>query len=109
MVLFPQEHLPFWKDSLSQEAFESHCLFDLIVSLGTLHRATLLNSLDGENDRSRGLNTQVIAVQTYTHALQGLAQEFNEFNKKLDILSGILLLFAYFEVSLTIDGFVEHQ
>lgn len=109
LILFPEEHLVFWRDSFSEESFESECIFDLLVSLGTLHRATLLNSLDGDNDRSRGLDTQVIAVQTYIHALQGLAQEFNEIKKNPSILSGTLILFAYFEVSITSCCLISHQ
>lgn len=53
----------------------------------------------GENDQNRGLDTKVIAVQAYTKALQELSGCLDEAEKSLDILTAVLVLMAYFEVS----------
>ena len=49
----------------------------------------------------RGFDTQVIGVQTYLRAMQGLSNHLSsaESQKDLDIVIGVLLLLAYLEVS----------
>jgi hypothetical protein len=63
-----------------------------------MHRAALMISMLGENDQNRGLDTKVIAVQSYTQALQELSGCLDEAEKSLDILTAVLVLMAYFEV-----------
>ncbi|KAK5996229.1 hypothetical protein PT974_04660 [Cladobotryum mycophilum] len=97
-VLFPLEHLPFWRDRLCEQAWGIEYLYLTISALGSMHRSTLMMSMLGENDRNRGLDTKVIAVQSYTKALQELSGRIDEAEKTPDILAAVLLLMAYFEV-----------
>ncbi|KAH8806138.1 hypothetical protein F5884DRAFT_737842 [Xylogone sp. PMI_703] len=96
-ILFPVEHLYFWRESICEEAWETEYVYDCVMALGGIHRACLLMSMLSENDRVRGLDTKVIALQAYTAALQGLSQQLQVAEKSLHILVGSLLLLAHFE------------
>jgi hypothetical protein len=96
-VLFKNEHLNFWRDKLCEEAWQSEFVYDAIVSLGGIHRAVLMFSQLDEVDRARGVDTKVLAVQTYTRALQGLSEYLRK-SDSVVISVGALVLFAYFEV-----------
>lgn len=97
-VLFPAEHLWFWRDRLCEEAWGIEYLYMTFSSLGSMHRAVLMMSMPGENDQDRGLDTKVIAIQAYTFAIQELSRNFEEAKKTQDILIATLILMAYFEV-----------
>ena len=57
-------------------------------------------SRSGETNRMRGSDTQVIGVQTYLRAMQGLAEHLRKAESQgdLDITIGVLILLAYIEV-----------
>ncbi|KAL3490558.1 hypothetical protein BJX62DRAFT_238015 [Aspergillus germanicus] len=95
-VLFKNEHLSFWRDRLCEEAWQSELVYDAIVSLGGIHRAVLMLSQPDEVDRTRGVDTKVLAVQTYARALQGLSEYLRK-SDSVVISMGALVLFAYFE------------
>ncbi|EHK17302.1 uncharacterized protein TRIVIDRAFT_205900 [Trichoderma virens Gv29-8] len=97
-VLFPADHMWFWRDRLCEEAWGIEYLYMMFSSLGSMHRALLMMSMPGENDQDRGLDTKVIAIQSYTLALQELSRNFEEAKKIQDILISTLILMAYFEV-----------
>ncbi|KAL7790904.1 hypothetical protein V8C37DRAFT_383576 [Trichoderma ceciliae] len=96
-MLFPADHLPFWRDRLCDEAWCIEYAQRGILALGCMHRAALMISMLGENDQDRGLDTKVIAVQAYTQALQELSSRLDEAERSLDVLSAVLVLMAYFE------------
>ncbi|RFU76781.1 hypothetical protein TARUN_5452 [Trichoderma arundinaceum] len=96
-MLFPADHLPFWRDRLCDEAWCIEYAQRGLLALGCMHRAALMISMLGENDQNRGLDTKVIAVQAYTQALQELSSRLDEAEKSLDVLSAVLVLMAYFE------------
>ncbi|RFU80204.1 hypothetical protein TARUN_2014 [Trichoderma arundinaceum] len=96
-ILFPAEHLWFWRDFLCEEAWGIEYLFMMLSSLGSMHRAILMMSMPGENDQDRGLDTKVIAIQSYTFTLQELSRCFEDAKKMQDILIATLILMAYFE------------
>lgn len=98
-MLFPADHLPFWRDRLCDEAWCVEYAQRGLLALGCMHRAALMISMLGENDQARGLDTKVIAVQEYTQAFQELSSRLDEAEKSLEVLSAILILMAYFEVS----------
>ncbi len=54
-------------------------------------------STPSNNDTSRGLDSKVIAVRTYTEALQRIS-ELSQENKTSDIFVGAFVMLAYFEV-----------
>ncbi|GMG47848.1 unnamed protein product [Aspergillus oryzae var. brunneus] len=62
-ILFPPASLSFWRDYVCQEAWGIEYVFDAVVALGCMHRATLLLSQQTESDRDHGFDTKVIAVQ----------------------------------------------
>jgi hypothetical protein len=97
-VLFPQEHLHFWRDTLCQAAWEIEYVYDAIMALGTIHRSCLMLSQPGESDQDKGMDTKVIAAQSYTAALQKLSNEIGEARQNTHLLVGTLVLFAYLEV-----------
>lgn len=99
LMLFPADRLPFWRDRLCVEAWVLEYAQRTILALGCMHRASLMNAMLGEHDLSRGLDTKVIAIQGYTKALQELSGCLDEAEKGLDILTAVLVLMAYFEVS----------
>ncbi|KAK4075926.1 transcriptional regulator family: Fungal Specific TF [Trichoderma harzianum] len=96
-MLFPADHLPFWRDRLCDEAWCLEYAQRGLLALGCMHRAALMISMLGENDQARGLDTKVIAVQGYTQALQELSSQLDEAEKQLEVLSAVLVLMAYFE------------
>ncbi|KAF2166472.1 hypothetical protein M409DRAFT_23111 [Zasmidium cellare ATCC 36951] len=96
-VLFPPEHVGFWRDELCHEAWGCEYVFLGLTALGNMHRAALLLPMPGENDRSRGLDTKVIAFQTYTRALESLSSHIEEAKARPSILVAVLELLAYFE------------
>ncbi|KAJ5305185.1 CAAX prenyl protease 1 [Penicillium atrosanguineum] len=95
--IFPPESLSFWRDYICQEAWEVEYVFDAIVALGSMHRATLLLSQQSENDRHRGLDTKVIAIRAYANALQGVSDNLACDQIPMALLLGVLILFAYVE------------
>jgi hypothetical protein len=101
-LLFPVEHQSFWRDRICEEAWESEYVFLAVTALGGLHRAVLMMSTASSNDSDRGLDTKVISVQTYTSALEQLSEHMQEAEASLDVLTGVLVLLAYFEVSLLV-------
>lgn len=96
-VLFPPEHMHFWRDKLCHEAWTCEYIYLALTALGSMHRAALLLAMPGENDRSRGLDTKVIAVQTYIRALESLSSQIDEAKASPDMLIAVLELLAYFE------------
>jgi hypothetical protein len=106
-VLFPACYFHFWRDTLCQEAWEVEYIYDTITALGSLHRASLLlvaggsDENENENAKSRGADTKVTALQTYTMAIQGLSRRLKSKSDppSSDIVIAVLLLLAYFEVS----------
>jgi hypothetical protein len=98
-LLFPLEHVYFWRDVLCQEAWGSEYVHLTLTSLGNLHRAVTLMTAREENVQQSGLNEKLSAVQQYTHALQELANHLDDAKRIPEILVGILCLMAYFEVS----------
>lgn len=97
--IFPLQSLSFWRDYICQEAWEVEYVFDAIVALGSMHRATLLLSQQSENDRHRGLDTKVIAIRAYANALQGVSDNLAYDQIPMALLLGVLILFAYVEVN----------
>ncbi|KAH8813018.1 hypothetical protein F5884DRAFT_320710 [Xylogone sp. PMI_703] len=98
-VLFCPEHWHFWRERVCEQAWEteSQYVFDAVMAVGGMHRAILMMSMHSDNDRNRGEDWQVIAVQSYTKALEELAEKLDEAKQSMDLLVGVLLLFAYFE------------
>ncbi|KAL6241784.1 hypothetical protein RBB50_011317 [Rhinocladiella similis] len=96
-VLFPACYFHFWRDMLCQEAWEVECIYDAIIALGSLHRASLLLARSEDNARSRGAHTKVTALQTYTMAIEGLSRQLKSQPPAPDVLVAVLLLLAYFE------------
>lgn len=97
-ILFPPKSLHFWTDYLCEAAWEMEWVFDTIIALGSMHRATLLLSQKGGNDRHRGLDTKVIAIQTYIRALEGLSACMAGTKNPTPLAVGVLVLMAYIEV-----------
>jgi hypothetical protein len=95
-VLFKREHLYFWRDQILQTAWTYEYVYDAVLALGTVHRASLF--LSQPYERWKGLDTKVRALQTYGDALQRLSAEFRNGKQCRDIQVGVLLLLVYFEV-----------
>ena len=97
-LVSPREHLPFWRDRLCEEAWGTEYIFFTIVALGGVHRAVLMMSTPSNHDTNRGLDSKVIAVKTYTEALQRISERPQP-EPEPDIFIGGLVLLAYFEVN----------
>jgi hypothetical protein len=95
-ILFREDHLYFWRDQILQTAWDTEYVYDVVVALGTVHRASLL--LSQSHDRWKGLDTKVIALQMYGDALRQVSRQFEKDIEPRDILIAVLLLLAYFEV-----------
>lgn len=97
-VLFSEEYMWFWRDRLCEEAWGVEYLFKMFSSPGSIHRAALMMSMPGEKYQGRGLDTKVIAIQSYTYTLQELSLYFEDAKKMQDVFIATLILMAYFEV-----------
>lgn len=104
-LLFPVEHLYFWRDVLCQEAWGSEYVHLTLTSLGNLHRAVNLMTAREDAVQQSGLNEKLSAVQQYAQALQELANHFHDAKCIPEVLVGVLCLMAYIEVSLRIAMF----
>jgi hypothetical protein len=98
-LLFPREHMYFWRDLLCEEAWGIEYLHLTMTSLGNLHRAVLMLSAKEEITQTSGLDIKIHAVQAYTQALQELSNQIDEAKKTPGILVAVFCLMAYFEVS----------
>ena len=83
------------------EAWETEYIFLTIAALGGVHQAMLMLTTGDKTDVTRGLDTKVIAIQTYTEALQMISEEALETERSPDIFIGALVLLAYLEVTNT--------
>ena len=97
-LLFPPEHMHFWRDKLCQEAWGSEYVFLTLTALGNLHRAVVMMAAPGVTTQQSGLNEKLNAVQQYTQALQEIASHLDEAKRTAEVLIGVLCLMAYFEV-----------
>ena len=88
-----------WRNHLCEEAWETESVFLTIAALGGVHRAVLMMSTTSNHDTSRGLDTKVTAVQTYTKAPQQISEQTPGAKWSLDVFIGTLVLLPYFEVS----------
>jgi hypothetical protein len=91
--------LHFWRERLCEEAWGTEYVFLAIAALGGVHRAVLMMSTLSNHDKNRGLDSKVIAVQTYTEALKQISEQPQETELWPDVFVGALVLLAYFEVS----------
>jgi hypothetical protein len=98
-LLFPPQHLQFWRDELLQGAWGCDYLYLTLVALGNSHRAALMALADNDSDRSNGLDMKITAVKLYTQALEELAEHLEEAKQTPALLVATLCLMAYFEVS----------
>ena len=98
-MLFPPQHLRFWRDEFLQEAWGCDYLYLTFVALGNSHRAALMGLADNDSDRSNGLDMKITAVKLYTQALEELAEHLEEAKQTPALLVATLCLMAYFEVS----------
>jgi hypothetical protein len=98
-ILFPPQHLGFWRDELLQEAWGCDYLYLTFVALGNSHRAALMTAAGSERDRTNGLDMKITAVQLYTQALEELAKNLDQAKRTPVLLVASLCLMAYFEVS----------
>ena len=101
-LLFPHEHVYFWRDVLCQEAWGSDYVHLTLTTLGNLHRAVIIMAARDENIQQNGIYEKLSAVQQYTQALQELANHLDDAKLIPEVLIGILCLMAYFEVSLQV-------
>ena len=97
-MLFPPESLSFWQDYVCQEAWGVEHVFDAVVALGGMHRATLLLSQQTGNDRNHGFDTKITAIRMYSNALKGVSDSLASTQVSMALLLGVLILFAYVEV-----------
>jgi len=96
-LLFRHDHLYFWREHLLGLAWDTECVFDVVVSLGLMHRAVIM--LSSPEDKWRGLDNKVVAFQTYASALEKLSEKFTEANgQPSEMLIASLLLLTWFEV-----------
>lgn len=102
-MLFPPESLCFWRDYVCQEAWGLEYVFDAVVALGCMHRATLLLSQQTESDRAHGFDAKVTAIQMYSNALKGVSDSLASTQISMALLLGVLILFAYVEVRSIIE------
>ncbi|EHK47733.1 uncharacterized protein TrAtP1_012116 [Trichoderma atroviride] len=96
-ILFPTEHLWFWRDRLCEEGWGIEYLYMMFSALGSMHRAVLMMSMPGDSDQDRGLDTKVIAIQSYTFALQELSRNLEDAKKTQEVFIATIILMAYFE------------
>ena len=95
-LLFPLEHMYFWRDVICQEGWGSESVQLTLTALGNLHRAVIMMTYRDETVQQSGLNEKLSAVQQYTQALQELATHLDDAKLTPEVLIGVLCLMAYF-------------
>jgi hypothetical protein len=98
-ILFPSEHLSFWRDELLQEAWGCDYLYLTFVALGNMHRVALMANSNDDKEKASSLDLKITAVQIYTEALRELSVGIEEAKRTPVLLVSTLCLMAYFEVS----------
>jgi hypothetical protein len=98
-ILFPPQHLHFWRDELLQIAWGCDYLYLTLVALGNSHRAALMTVAKNDSDQANGLDMKITAVQLYTQALEELAKHLEEAKRTPSLLVATLCLMGYLEVS----------
>jgi hypothetical protein len=98
-LLFPREHMYFWRDLLCEEAWGIEYIHLTMTALGNLHRGVLMLSANEEITQRSGLEIKIHAVQAYTQALQELSSQMDDAKKTPNLLIAVFCLMAYFEVS----------
>jgi hypothetical protein len=98
-ILFPNDHIHFWRDELFQEAWSCEYLYLTLVALGNIHRVALMTASCDERDKANGLDMKITAVQLYIQALEDLEHHLEEAKQTPALLVATLCLMAYFEVS----------
>jgi hypothetical protein len=96
-LLFPSHHTGFWGDFLCQEGWDTEYIYDAIMAIGGIHRASVMLSQQTETERSRGVDTKVISFQAYARSLQEISENEEEIRSSISFI-GVLVLFAYFQV-----------
>ena len=97
-VLFHGDHQDLWNGIILSASWSHVFVFDAIIALGAIHRA--LSLLARESTRQLGVQTQVMAFETYGNAISQL-QKVCEEPTSIDrgLLVSVLVLLTYFEVS----------
>lgn len=96
-LIFPSCHMGFWKDYLCQECWETEYIYDAIMAIGGIHRASVMLSQQIDPDKGRGSDTKLISFQAYARSLQGISELGEEIMSTFHFI-GVLVLFAYFQV-----------
>jgi hypothetical protein len=95
--LFRNDHVSFWRDQVAQMSFNSDLVYESLLAVGALHRATLLSCQGGcakEAAKIRGLG-----FQAYGNTLRLLPTHLSR-NSTSEIFTCLvsLMLLTYFEV-----------
>lgn len=96
-LLFPSHHSRFWGDFLCQKGWDTEYIYDAIMAIGGIHRASVMLSQRAEHERNRGVDTKVISFQAYARSLQEISEKEEETKTTISFI-GVLVIFAYFQV-----------
>jgi hypothetical protein len=99
MRLFREAHIGFWRDYVAQISFGVDIVYEAIVAIGALHRASYLERSGSENGQEVA-RCKVLGLLAYGRVLKSLASEvlLDDSPDPRAVLIALLLC-SYFEVS----------
>jgi hypothetical protein len=95
--LFRNDHISFWRDQLAQMSFGLDFVYEALLALGAVHRASLLACQDRNSPEAARF--KVIGLQAYGNTLRLLSKQLGQKSKaELSALLAVLMILTYFEV-----------
>ncbi|KAG4444034.1 hypothetical protein IFR05_000494 [Cadophora sp. M221] len=94
--LFRDDHIGFWRDQVAQMSYGVDIVYEALLAIGAMHRATLLSCK--HQDQQGAANMKVLGLKSYGKALHLLPSQLGQ-NSVPDTLAtmAVLMLLAYFE------------
>ncbi len=95
--LFRHDHVDFWRDQVAQMSYGVDIVYESLLAIGAMHRASLLQCQSGDPQVAAKL--KVLGLNSYGNALRLLPSHLGH-NSVPDILAilAVLMLLSYFEV-----------
>jgi Fungal Zn(2)-Cys(6) binuclear cluster domain len=95
--LFRRDHVDFWRDQVAQMSYGVDVVYEALLAVGAVHRASLLSYSEGSPKDASAC--KILGMHAYGRALRLLPKYLQYENvTELRIVLAVLPLLTYFEV-----------